>query len=86
MAATRKCHLDPGLARNKVQIYGTFRLVEPVLDDVLTAIQVHRLHTISYWDALILHTAKKSGCGVVLSEDMNHGQVIDGVRIVNPFL
>ena len=86
VAATRKCHLDPGLARNKVQIYGTFRLVEPVLDDVLTAIQVHRLHTISYWDALILHTAKKSGCGVVLSEDMNHGQVIDGVRIVNPFL
>ncbi len=86
VAVTGKYRLDPGLARNKVQIYGTFRLVEPVLDDVLAAIQVHRLHMISYWDALILHAAKKAGCGIVLSEDLNHGQVIDGVRIVNPFL
>jgi predicted nucleic acid-binding protein len=33
-----------------------------------------------------VHTAKQAGCLVVLSEDMQHGQVIDGVRIVNPFL
>jgi len=30
--------------------------------------------------------AKQSGCRVVLSEDMQHGRVVDGVEIVNPFL
>jgi predicted nucleic acid-binding protein len=47
---------------------------------------LHRLHGISYWDALVLHSARKSGCRVVLTEDMQHGQEFDGVKIVNPFL
>jgi predicted nucleic acid-binding protein len=83
---TRKLGLDPAIARGKVEIFSRFHLVEPVLIDVLAAIDSHRLHHVSYWDALIVHCAKKSGCKVVLSEDMQHGQVIDGVRIVNPFL
>jgi predicted nucleic acid-binding protein len=83
---TRKLGLDPALARGKVEIFSRFQLVEPAVTDVLAAIDFHRLHHISYWDALIVHCAKKSGCKIVLSEDMQHGQVIDGVRIENPFL
>jgi predicted nucleic acid-binding protein len=33
-----------------------------------------------------LRMAKQAGCTVLLTEDLNHGQVLDGVRIVNPFL
>ncbi|MGD0546416.1 MAG: type II toxin-antitoxin system prevent-host-death family antitoxin [Terracidiphilus sp.] len=84
--ATRKLGLDPGFARQKVESYCRFAVVEPVATDILAAIDIHRLHRISYWDALVLHCARKAGCRVVLSEDMQHGQVIDGVRIVNPFL
>jgi predicted nucleic acid-binding protein len=84
--ATRKLGLDPGLVRQKVEIYSRFEVVEPVAVDILAAIDFHRLHRISYWDALVLHCAKKSGCRVVLSEDMPQGQVVDGVEIVNPFL
>ncbi len=84
--ATRKLGLDPAIARRKVEIFSRFHLVEPVLSDVLAAIDLHRLHQISYWDALIVHCAKKSGCQSVLSEDLNHGQVFDGVRVVNPFI
>jgi predicted nucleic acid-binding protein len=84
--ATRKLGLDPGFARQKVETYCRFEVVEPVAADILAAIDIHRLHRISYWDALVLHCARKAGCRVVLSEDMLHGQVIDGVRIVNPFL
>ena len=83
---TKKLGLDPALARAKVEIFSRFHLVEPALTDVLSAIDSHRLHHLSYWDALIVHCAKKSGCKIVLSEDMQHGQVIDGVRIINPFL
>jgi predicted nucleic acid-binding protein len=39
---------------------------------------------LSFWDALILKSASMAGCGRVLSEDLNHGQVIDGVTIENP--
>jgi predicted nucleic acid-binding protein len=84
--ATRKLGLDPGLVRQKVETYSRFDLVEPVAADILAAIDFHRLHQISYWDALVLHCARKAGCRVVLSEDMQHGQEIDGVKIVNPFL
>jgi len=40
---------------------------------------------ISYWDALIIEAAVASGCSTLLSEDLNDGEVIKGVRIINPF-
>jgi predicted nucleic acid-binding protein len=83
---TRKLMLDAGLARAQVEFYSRFQVVEPRVADVLAAIDLHRLHRLSYWDALILRCAKQAGCREVLSEDMHHSQVIDGVRIVNPFL
>ena len=85
-AVIRKLKLDPALARSQVEFYSRFQVVEPTVADVLGAIDLHRLRGISYWDSLILRCAKQSGCGVLLTEDMQHGQVIDGVRIVNPFL
>jgi predicted nucleic acid-binding protein len=84
--AKRKLGLDSGLARRKVEAYSHFELVEPTLPDVLAAIDIHRLHSISYWDALVIHCAKRSGCGVLLSEGLQNGQSIDGVRVMNPFL
>jgi predicted nucleic acid-binding protein len=53
---------------------------------VLRAIDLKERHHISYWDAAILAAAQQLGCGVVLSEDLNHGQEYDGVRVINPFL
>ena len=84
--ATRKLALDPGIARYKVEFHSRFHVVVPDVADVLAAIDLHRLNGISYWDALILRCAKQSGCTALLTEDMQHGQTIDGVRIVNPFL
>jgi predicted nucleic acid-binding protein len=84
--ATGKLGLDPGVARHKVEAYARFDLVEPVAADILAAIDFHRLHRISYWDALVIHCARRSGCRVVLTEDLQHGQVFDGVEIVNPFI
>jgi predicted nucleic acid-binding protein len=40
---------------------------------------------LSFWDALIVVTAAKCGATVLYTEDLNHGQEILGVRIVNPF-
>jgi predicted nucleic acid-binding protein len=40
---------------------------------------------LSYWDGLLLATAAEAGCAAILTEDMAHGAVLHGVRIVNPF-
>lgn len=84
--ATRKLGLDPGLARQKVEAYARFHVVGPAMSDILAAIDLHRLHGFSYWDALVIRCAKQTGCRILLSEDMQHGCVVDGVEIVNPFL
>lgn len=43
-------------------------------------------HRISHWDALILAAADIAECDVLYSEDMQHGQKIGKLTIVNPFL
>lgn len=40
----------------------------------------------SIWDGLILASALDAGCTTLYTEDLQHGQVVEGVRIVNPFL
>jgi len=53
---------------------------------VLQSFEIKNRYDFSYWDSLILSSALENGCGVLYSEDMQDGQVIDGVlRIVNPF-
>jgi predicted nucleic acid-binding protein len=52
---------------------------------VLAAVDTSRLVQLSLWDALIIEAASRAGCERVLSEDLDAGQVIHGVRIENPF-
>lgn len=86
VTATGKYGIDPALAKSKVEVFSRFQVVEPSIADVLAAIDLHRLTHLSFWDALIIRSAKQGGCSVLLTEDMQHGQVIDGVRVVNPFM
>ena len=85
VTVTRKFGLDPAIARRKVELISEFDVVTLDTQDVLAAIDFHRLHKFSFWDALILRAAKQSGCTVLLSEDMQAGRDIDGIKIVNPF-
>jgi predicted nucleic acid-binding protein len=84
--STGKLRLSADLAKQRIEKFAMLYVVEPRVDDLLAAIDIHRLHRLSFWDALIVRSAKIAGCSVLLTEDMQHGQVIDGVRIVNPFL
>ncbi|HEY1646789.1 MAG TPA: PIN domain-containing protein [Terracidiphilus sp.] len=86
VSATGKLKLGSDLAKQRVEVFALFHVAEPAVGDILAAIDLHRLHGFSLWDALVLQCAKQSGCKVLLTEDMQHGRVIDGVRIVNPFI
>jgi predicted nucleic acid-binding protein len=86
VTVTRKLRVDAKIARRKVELLAEFDLVVPDLDDILAAIDLHRLHGFSFWDALVLRAAKESACTTLYSEDLQAGRVIDGVQIVNPFI
>jgi predicted nucleic acid-binding protein len=85
VTVTRKLRVDPAVARRKVELLAEFDVAAPEVGDVLAAIDLHRLHGFSFWDALVVRAAKQAGCGVLYSEDLQGMREIDGVRIVNPF-
>jgi predicted nucleic acid-binding protein len=53
----------------------------------LLASELRERHSFSYWDSLIVAAALDAGCVTLYSEDMQHGQAIDGrLTILNPFV
>ena len=42
-------------------------------------------YALSWWDALIVAAAQSSGCAVLLTEDLQHGQRLGEVTVINPF-
>lgn len=85
VTVTRKLKVDPRTARSKVELLAEFDVASPEVADILAAIDLHRLHGFSFWDALILRSAQQSGCRVLFSEDFQEGREIDGIQVVNPF-
>lgn len=63
----------------------SWRVLDLVPQLVIEAMRGVESYKLSYYDALIWATAKHYGVPFLLSEDLNGGQVIDGVRIINPF-
>ncbi len=53
---------------------------------VIEAIRARREYQLSFWDALIWAAAKKAKTSYLYSEDFQHRQIIEGVRIINPFV
>lgn len=62
-------------------------IVIPVMPDTITqALNLAQKYKYSYYDSLILAASLSAGCETLVTEDMQHGQVIDGVMTIrNPF-
>jgi len=86
VTVTRKLQVDARIARRKVELLAEFDVATPDVADILAAIDLTRLHGFSFWDALVLRSAKQAGCVVLLTEDLQDAREVDGVRIVNPFV
>ena len=59
-------------------------VVSPAPAMLIRAIDLSDASSCSFWDALILQAAIDSRCVRLFTEDLNHGQVINGLRIENP--
>jgi len=85
VAVTTKASVPARNARD--QIVELARLDTVIVDPeiVLGAVDLHLIHRLSFWDALIVRTARAAGCRVLYTEDLQDGRVIDGVLVSNPF-
>jgi predicted nucleic acid-binding protein len=85
---TRK--LDPGLERETARkVVRALWAWHPVLiDDQAFSIAwaVQDRFGLSWWDALIVAAARIAECSLLLTEDLQHGQDLDGLKVINPFI
>ena len=74
------------VARRLIRNYMTWELV--LNDGAIIASEWRgpREEGLSFWDGLIVAAAYSKNAAMILTEDMNHGQVVEGIRIENPFL
>jgi predicted nucleic acid-binding protein len=85
IAATTKLGADPLLIKEIVRSLEKIETVTVTTALIKEAIDCSVLNRISFWDALIVVSAESAKCKLLCTEDLDHGQIIRGVRIENPF-
>jgi len=85
--ATRKIPspLPRAVARQVVRTYAAWQTEIIGPPEIEAASEIEEQHQLSFWDALIVATARKGGASRILTEDLSPGRTISGVRIENPF-
>jgi len=86
VVATSKLKVNTQLAKKMIAYLANYEIFTVDLPTIKQAIDILSADQISFWDALIVSSAKASGCQLIWTEDLNHHQLIKGVRIENPFL
>jgi predicted nucleic acid-binding protein len=84
VAGTQKLNIAPLLIKNIIHSFGNYEIVIINPELINEAIDCGILNQLSFWDSLIVVAAESARCGKLWSEDLNHGQVIRGVKIENP--
>jgi predicted nucleic acid-binding protein len=84
--ATRKLSkpLSKKYARAIVDQYSIW-CIDTTPAEIAVAFRIEDEARLGFWDALICATALKARAERILSEDLNAGQKIAGIRVVNPF-
>ncbi len=84
---TRKSLCSKEEAKNIVEKFkNTLPVTQISVSHILKAIDISIQTQFSFWDSLIVSAAHSSGCVIVYSEDMSHNQLVNGVKIINPFI
>jgi len=72
--------------RALISDYSRWPVVESTLSLLHTRMAKQSRWKLSFWDSMILAAARSSGASELITEDLNHLQDYDGLRVVNPFL
>ncbi|MBW1981735.1 MAG: PIN domain-containing protein [Deltaproteobacteria bacterium] len=87
VAITRKIPvpLDRATVRMIMRNYLSWEVAVNDAHIIFHACEIEEAHRISFWDALIISAAFSRNAATILTEDLNHGQIIEGIQIQNPF-
>ena len=84
---TKKLNVSKEVAKEYLDFFvDNFPVTQVTLSNIYKAIDISIQTQFSFWDSLIVSAAHSSGCVIVYSEDMNHNQFVNGVKIINPFI
>ena len=78
--------LARSVAREVIRSYALWVESAITPSTVVRASEISEAWKLAFWDCMILAAAEQDGAEQLLTEDLNHGQVIAGIRVVNPFL
>ena len=76
---------SPERALAKLDDFAAWPVIVSDLPLIRDAVLLSRDAVVSFWDALVVVAAVRSGADTLYTEDLNDGQVLRGVRVVNPF-
>jgi predicted nucleic acid-binding protein len=85
VAAHKRLHQDPDAILQQLLLLETLEVVQVTPAVIRRALELQWRYRIDFWDANILAAAEKARCAVLLSEDLNPGQLYATVRVENPF-
>ena len=86
--ATRTSRADAishELAAGLIDAWSRFRIQDLTFPILQTALRIRKTYGFSFWDSAIVAAALALGCDRVYTEDLTHGQMVDGLAIVDPF-
>ena len=84
-ASTAKLKLEKIFIKNIVHSYQNMEVVTIDPQIIEQAIDISIIFQLSFWDSLIVAAAEQAKCEFLISEDLNNGQNIRGIKIINPF-
>lgn len=84
--ATTKLKHDVNEVKKIMHSATRFNVWQVSVNTIFSAIDISTRHQFSIWDSLILASAIESGCDTLYTEDLQNGQVVEGVKILNPFV
>lgn len=84
VAATRKLRMDRDAAQVVIRNFCELRVVSLNTKHLTLALDLEERYQTSYWDALIIAAANLAGARILYTEDLNNGQIYDGVEVCNP--
>jgi predicted nucleic acid-binding protein len=84
VASTSKLGADVLIVKDILHSFERFEIIIITPEIIREAIDCSIINKLSFWDALIVIAAENAKCEKLWSEDLNHGQVIRGVRVENP--
>ncbi len=84
VVSTQKLQVPPLAAKEILHSFEHFEVVTINSELIKTAIDCSILQKLSFWDSLIISAAESAKCSQLWTEDLNSGQIIRGIEIINP--